>query len=139
MKADVIFDKTTEPNDELVQQLVGETYSLWNEIRTKLHAEYGDLHEEWKYYGKKSGWTLKKYLKKRNLFFFKPYDGYFMIAFVFGDKAVQAVEESDLPVSLKTELREARKYAEGRGLRLDIQSPEQVDYIIKLVDIKVKH
>jgi len=31
--------------------------------------QYGPLTEEWKYYGKKTGWVLKYFYKKRNLFF----------------------------------------------------------------------
>ena len=65
--------------------------------------------------------------------------GSFQITFVFGDKAVRAVESSDLPDAIKTELRDARKYEEGSGLRIDVKSAKDVKNVQKLVEIKVKN
>jgi hypothetical protein len=78
-------------------------------------------------------------LKKRNLFFFGPCDGYFRIAFVFGDKAVKAIEESDLPPALIKEVKGAKQYPEGRALRIELTKQEQVKDIIKLTKIKVNN
>ncbi len=50
-----------------------------------------------------------------------------------------AVEESDLPEAMKETLRNARKYAEGRGLSVDVRSPDQVSIIRTLVEIKVNN
>ena len=75
--------------------------------------------------------------KKRNLFFLGPCDKYFRNAFVFGDKAVRAIERSDLPTTLIEEVKNARKYMEGRGLRIEVKKKEQIGHIIKLTDIKV--
>jgi len=97
------------------------------------------LTEDWKFYGQKSGWILKTLRKKRNLFFFIPLKGSFKVSFVFGDKAVAAVEKSDLPQGLITTLKNARKYAEGRGLQIDVKRPADVKNIMKLVNIKVNN
>jgi hypothetical protein len=56
---------------------------------------------------------------------------------VFGDKAVAAAEQSDLPQDLITTLKNARKYAEGRGLQIDVKRSADVKNIMKLVKIKV--
>ena len=76
-------------------------------------------------------------LKKRNLFFFSPCDGYFRIAFVFGDKAVKAIEESDLHPSLIEAVKGAKRYPEGRALRIEVKKREQIEDIFKLTAIKV--
>lgn len=84
--------------------------------------------------------ALKKVLrKKRNLFFCIPLKGCFQIAFIFGEKAVSAVESSDLPEAIKVELKNARKYAVGRGIRIEVKSSKDVENIQKLVEIKVKN
>jgi hypothetical protein len=138
--ADNIFtDKAVKPNDQLLSEALGVTYKYWDEIRTSLRNKYGDLTEEWKYYGAKYGWSLKIILKRRNLFFFTAYDKYFRIGFVFGDKAVSAIEKSDLPKNIIEEIVNARKFAEGRGLRLEIRKHGDIKYIKKLVDIKVDY
>ena len=137
MAASIFDDKTTEPTAQKLARALGESNGLWKEIKKHLKAEYGELTEEWRFYGAKSGWILKTLRKKRNLFFFIPIEGSFKISFVFGDKAVAAVEKSDLPEKLITELKNARKYAEGRGLKIEVKSPADVENIKKLVAIKV--
>jgi len=93
--------------------------------------------EGWKYYGTKSGWTLKTLYKKRNLFFFTPFQGYFRIAFVFGDRAVAQILISDLPKAMIEEVKNAKKYAEGRGLRVEVKTHRDVESVKKLIAIKV--
>jgi signal transduction histidine kinase len=56
---------------------------------------------------------------------------------VFGDKAVSVVEQSDLPEDIKTELRNARKYVEGREIRIEVKFRKDVEVVKKVFDIKV--
>ena len=132
-------DKEKKPTTQKLTKALGNSNSLWKEIKENLKAEYGELTEEWKFYGQKSGWVLKTLLKKRNLFFFIPLEGFFRISFVFGDKAVAAVEKSKLPKKLIADLKNARKYAEGRGLNIDVKRSADVEHISKLVEIKVNN
>ncbi|MHC4678095.1 MAG: DUF3788 family protein [Planctomycetota bacterium] len=83
--------------------------------------------------------VLKTLQKKRNLFFFIPFEGSFRVSFVFGDKAVAVVEQSGLPKELAATLTNARKYAEGRGLQIDVKSSADVEHVKKLVEIKVNN
>ena len=139
MSASVFDDKATMPDDDILAKALGKSNQLWQEIKKHLKAEYGELIEDWKFYGQKSGWILKTLRKKRNLFFFIPLEGSFQVSFVFGDKAVVAVEKSDLPQEIITELKNAREYAEGRGLRIDVKNPADIKNIKKLVEIKVNN
>jgi len=139
MSASVFDDKTVKPDSKALLKAIGKTAGHWKKIRSNLENDYGELIEDWKYYGQKTGWLLKVLRKKRNLFFCIPLKGSFRIAFVFGEKAVAAVENSDLPEAIKLELKNARKYAEGRGLRIDVKSAKDVENIRKLVEIKVKN
>jgi hypothetical protein len=135
----MFIDKSNKPDKQSLSKALGATYKYWEEIRESLDNEYEGLVEEWKYYGQKSGWTLKLLYKKRNLFFFAPYDTYFIIAFVFGDKAVAAIEKSDLPKAMIEELVNAKKYVEGRGLRIEVKTRNDIEHIKKLVEIKINN
>ena len=137
MSASMFDDKNIKPDDKQLSEALGKTNKYWQKIKSSLEKKYGTLTEEWKYYGQKSGWILKLLYKKRNLFFINPQKGFFAVAFVFGDKAVAEVEKSNLPEELIEELRSARKYVEGRGLRLEIKKRESVKHLLKLVDIKI--
>jgi len=139
MDTSFIFDKTTPPNPQKIADLMGEVSPFWDEICQFLKKEIGEITYEWKFYSKKWGWTMKALLKKRNLFFFKPYESSFAITFVFGDKAVEAVNRGDLPESIKEELNNARKYMEGRGLRVEVSGEKDVENIKKLIMIKINN
>ena len=108
MAVSVFGDKATKPTGQMLAKTLGKSNRLWQEINKHLKAEYGELTEEWKFYGQKSGWILKTLRKKRNLFFFIPLEGSFRVSFVFGDRAVAAAEQSGLPQGLITTLKNAR-------------------------------
>jgi hypothetical protein len=139
MSENVFKTKETRPDEEMIRGTLGAHYAHLEHLRQFLKDEIGETTEEWKYYGKKLGWTLKTFLKKRNLFFIGMYEGYFNIVFVFGEKAVDRVMDSEIDPSLKKELEEARKYAEGRGLSIKVDNPGCLDDIKKLVRIKVSN
>ena len=139
MAASIFDDKEKKPTPQKLARALGESNNLWKEVKKHLKAEYGELTEDWKYYGKNYGWTLKTLRKKRNLFFFVPLEGAFNVSFVFGDKAVAAAERSDLPKDLVKTLKNARKYAEGRGLQIEVEGPADVENIKRLVEIKVNN
>ncbi|MGA2324110.1 MAG: DUF3788 family protein [Sedimentisphaerales bacterium] len=60
-----------------------------------------------------------------------------MVVFLFRDKGVDAVQNSSLPQSIKDELRNAKKYVEDRGIRLQVRNKTDVANIKTLVDIKL--
>jgi len=139
MNADFLLDKTKEPDEFQVAEMLDDSAELWNDLKTFLIENIGQVKQEWKFYGQKSGWTMKVLLVKRNLFFMKPEESAFMVAFVFGDKAVAEVGKSNLPENIKTELSEAKKYMEGRGLRVYVKTNDDLEIVKKLVEIKVKN
>jgi len=135
----LFLDKSTQPTERQLKVAIADTYEYWNEIKNRITKLYGDTKGEWKFYSKKSGWTLKTLLKKRNLFFFQPFKNYFSLTFIFGDKAVNEIEKSDVSESLKKLLRDAKKYAEGRGLLVNVKTRSDLFDVNKLIDIKVKN
>ena len=139
MSTSIFNDKGVKPDNEMLQENLGNTGPYWDKIKNYLKENIGDIIEDWKYYNPKSGWILKNMLKKRNLFFFTPFDGYFRITFVFGDKAVAVVEKSDLPEKIKNSLINARKYMEGRGISIEVKREEDVEIVKKFVEIKVNN
>ncbi|TKG95119.1 DUF3788 domain-containing protein [Puteibacter caeruleilacunae] len=137
MAASIFDDKLVEPNESQMQTTLGDTYELYQEIRSFIKKTSKEFTPEWKHYGKSSGWLLKLYSGKRNVLFVLPCDGYLKTSFIFGVKAVDAVMNSTIPDKHKTALNNARKYAEGRGLQIEVQSWEDVDTVKELIKIKL--
>ncbi len=138
--SEIIFgDKSNKPGENDLKKVLGPAAVLWHNIEDFIRNEIGETKGEWKFYMKKTGWQLKTMLKKRNLFFFTPYKDYFRTTFIFGDKAVEIIEQSDLPEMIIETLRDARKYMEGRGLSIEIHNHQDVENVKKLIKIKVNN
>lgn len=133
MSDNVFLDRALEPARDLVAKALGTRAPYLGELTRHVP---GPLTEEWKHYGKTIGWTLKLLSGRRNLCFVVVCRGYFAVSFVFGDKAVRAVEQSGLPPDLVTELVHARRYAEGRGIRIAVKSRRALEHAKTLMDIK---
>jgi hypothetical protein len=68
----LFLDKTVKPTNENLKEALAASYKYWAEIQEEILSKYGKVIPEWKFYDKRTGWTMKNMLKKRNLFFFKP-------------------------------------------------------------------
>lgn len=130
-------DKSIMPTTGLVKKVLGNNHPVWLSILKHINDKYGNTNAEWKYYGAKSGWILKTILKKRNLFFFDASEKVFRITFVFGDKAVKEISESNLPNELITELLNAKKYVEGRVISIIVKTKKDAANVCRLIDFKV--
>lgn len=131
-------DKTKEPQDSELEVVLGSTYPLFENIFKYLIETHKDIRPEWKHYGKNTGWLLKIFKGKRNILFMVPYEKKFTVTLIFGDKAAQQVMESEVSDEIKTELQNAQKYMEGRGIVISTtEENENIADIIKLIEIKL--
>jgi hypothetical protein len=135
----VLNDKSQKPDESLLAEKLGSSVKFWREITSHVRNNYDSISEEWKFYGQKYGWQLKTFMKKRNLFFLIPSQDYFRIVFVFGDKAVAEIEKSDVAEDLKNKVKAAKKYAEGRGLPIEVRDRHYLADIKKLITIKISN
>ena len=56
---------------------------------------------------------------------------------VFGEKATQEILKSKIHETIKTELRQAKVYAEGRGIRIEVRNDEFIQDLKELIKIKI--
>jgi hypothetical protein len=133
------MDKSKTPDEKSLFEAVGDKAGYLTEILDHIKNEYDNIKIEWKHYGQKYGWQMKVLMKKRNLLFLLPFENDFRIGFVFGDKAVAACEKSDLPAELVENLLKEKKYMEGRGVRIDVKTDEDVKIVKTLLKIKTEN
>ena len=68
-----------------------------------------------------------------------PCRGHFLASFVLGEKAVAAAHASGLPDSLLGVIDSSKKYTEGRGVRFEVRSTEEVPDLEMLASIQMAH
>lgn len=137
MSASIYTEKLVEPNNKMLTYDLATTKKYFDEIAAFIESEYGSLNTEWKFYNKKSGWILKMLTGKRNVLFIVPCNNYFRTVFTFGDKATDLIAKSKLPELIKKDLKEAKKYAEGRTIQLDVKTQNDLDNILEMIKIKL--
>jgi len=137
MEEPVFPDKSHSPTDADLKKVLGRTKTHWDRLAAYATDVAPDEKPEWKYYSKKSGWTLVVKGKRRNLVYMCPLAKCFSANFAFGEKAVKATEASDLPVDVVRMVRKAPKYPEGRAVRHEVRTAADVKVVKKLLMIKI--
>ena len=135
----IFQDKLTKTIDKDLVDNLYSTYTLWLQLHNFVFEKYPNGLAEWNYSGKKYGWNYRIKDKRRAIIYLLPRDKYFKVAFVFGQKATDTVLLSGISQKIKNELAQARKYAEGRGIRIDIKDDSKISDIKKLIEIKLAH
>ena len=139
MDHSIFMDKASIPSDSELKQALGDYYELWMEIRERVFLKYPDGKEEWNFPGKKYGWSFRIKDKKRAIIYLLPRKEEFMAAFVFGGKAFEAIKESEVSPQIVSDLKSAKVYAEGRGVRISVPDRTALNDIFTLIDIKLAY
>jgi hypothetical protein len=123
---------------ELAARLGPAALSLWHQLITTLVEEFAIDEQEWHTYSAKAGWSLRLKQKHRAIVYLSPCEGFFRASFALGDKALLAARRSGLPVHVLRLLEEARRYAEGTAVRVDVRCADNIEAVKKLVTAKQK-
>jgi hypothetical protein len=137
MALSALDDKAQIPTEAGLNAVLGPARRLWDELRNALASEHPPLTENWGFSGKKWGWSLALKQKKRTIVYLTPSEAFFYAGFALGEKAVAAARQSGLPSSVLTAIESAPKYAEGRGVRFEIHTPEDVVHALMVATAKM--
>jgi len=139
MEHSIFMDKSQVPTEAALQGALGDKYELWMDIRDRVYEKYPLGTEEWNFPGKKYGWSFRIKDKKRAIVYLLPGDHAFLAAFVFGGRAFDVIRKSAVSTQIKSDLENAKVYAEGRGIRIHIPDRSALEDIYRLIDIKLAH
>jgi hypothetical protein len=131
-------DKSSPPSDDALREVLGKAHDAWQALFEELTATLG-LRPEWGYTSTSSGWSLRIKRETRVIFYLTPSRGAFLASTALGEKAVRAAHELPLPDRFLAVVDAAPKYAEGRGVRLEIRNRRDVKPLIALAGIKLAH
>jgi hypothetical protein len=136
MDQSIFLNKKDIPSMDDLRIKLGKKYDLWNQIRSFIAVKYPGAIQEWNYPGEKYGWSFRIKDKKRAIVYLLPREGFFKVAFVFGQKATDQILSMRISDEIKETLNAARVYAEGRGIRLAVKDESLLSDIFELIMIK---
>jgi hypothetical protein len=128
--------KTEQPTPDELAAALGKAQPVWDQLVSELEQELGANVREWKCYSPKAGWSLRMKRKARTIVWLGPREGAFIVAFILGDRALQAARATRLPQKFANAIETAPKYPEGTGVRILVKSPKDLPALMALAGIK---
>jgi len=138
MMQNAFAGQTNKPSEKSLASALGQSLKLWQSLVDDLRRD-SQLAGEWHTSSVKLGWSLRLQLKKRNIVYLGPRQAFFVAALVLGDRAVAAARGSELPSRVLKEIVQAKRYAEGTAVRIEVKTPEDVEVVKQLVKIKIEN
>ena len=131
--------KPAPPTSKELSNALGGTESLWDGLIRELTSQRLIDRQEWHSYSKKAGWSLKLLGCERVILYMSPLYGCFRASFALGEKALQAARTSGLSAATRKLLAEAKKYAEGTAVRIEVRDAEDLETVKKFAKAKVEN
>lgn len=126
-----------DPTDRELASQLGDAKAVWDSIDKTIAESHGPVERVWKPSKLSFGRMCLLKQKKRTLLYMTPEKGEAQVAVVLGERAVALALESKLPERIKTLLKDAKPYVEGRGIRFAVKTPKDVDVVNELVKLKL--
>lgn len=139
MLPNVFIGKAKKPSESELAAELGSAKTIWEQLVREFAEEHGIDVQEWNSYSRKAGWSLRLKHKERNIVYLSPHRGCFTASFALGDKAVQAARESGLPPSVLRIINEAKRYAEGTAVRIEVKTSKDAAVVKKLAAVKMEN
>jgi len=139
MLPNAFIGEPRKPTEKQLASALGPAKAVWDELLAELSAKLGVSGREWKSYSPKAGWSLRLKRKQRTILWLAPCPGAMHVAFILGDRALQACRAARLPRRVNEALDTAIRYPEGTAVRFDIKKAVDLPAIVKLAEIKTAH
>jgi hypothetical protein len=137
MSANAFIGKAEQPTDEELAAELGAAKAVWDQLVSELAEHHEAAVREWNSYSRKAGWALRLKRQARTIVYLSPCRGCFVVSFALGDKALKAARESGLPPRVLKIIDEAKKYAEGTAVRLEVTGAKDIPIVRKLAAAKL--
>jgi hypothetical protein len=139
MALSVFEDKNKSPSTKKLFQELGRSAAVWQDLIEWLAENFDPLHQEWVFYAQKWGWSLKVRHKKRTVLYMTPGRKQFQVGFMLGGKAASCALKMNLPKEVVDTIKSAKKYVEGRAVRLEVRFKKDLPAIRKIVEAKMSN
>lgn len=138
MSTSAFDDKASPPAPDRLAAVLAEAWSPWEGLLRSVGERYPAAQPQWKYYSKKSGWSLVFRENKNTLFYLLPRPGSFLIWVTLGQAAAQASAQAPLPPAVHQAIASATPYAEGRSFFVPIATEQDLTSLWTLLELKAR-
>jgi len=132
----LLRDAGIYPSNEVLEDILGEFYSVFVCFLETITGDGYDLVIEWRYYNDGKAWLGKAQHKKKTVFWLSVWDGFFKTSFYFTEKHLEAIATLDISESIKEDFYKTRSVGRLIPLILEINHAEQLSDLLTVVRFK---
>jgi hypothetical protein len=137
MRANAFINNAKQPTGAELTAELGRTKVLWDRLLEVLTHDCGLDSQEWNSYSRKAGWSLRVKHRARNVLYLSPHKGCFTASFALSDRGVRAARAAGFPPPVLKIIDDARRYAEGTAIRIEVRAAKDIRIVEKLAAIKL--
>ena len=135
METQLLREPEIFPSKEVLKNILGEVYTVLEELETTLTQNEFALTFDWHYYNDGKSWLCKVSHKKKTVFWLSVWNGYFQTSFFFLERhlegiAALAIEENSYTLE--------KMWGKMIPLIFKIYKHEQIEDLLKMVEFKKK-
>lgn len=131
-------DKSREPTERQLREALGKSHAVWTALIAAVGKHVRPLSPVWGFATKSTGWGIRLRHGDRVILYMTPQKGRFLVSFALGEKAVAAARAAKLPAAILEAIDAAPRYAEGRGVRIEVSKRDPIPALAALARIKVE-
>jgi len=131
MEERIFIDQSAYPSEPQLKITLKSTYPHFQKLKTLT----SQLAYEWKYYSEKSGWVYKVHSHNKALFYLTPLANKFQIGMTLDDSEKKILLESVIDDQKKNEIKKAEKFPEGYPLRFMVETENELDQVVNVLNI----
>lgn len=124
------------PTEDAVRYVLGLAYGTWTQLPALVAERIGPVSEVWKSSNANTGWGLRVLQQDRVVLYMTPQPRQFIVSFALGERAVAAARTAKLSAHVLDAIEDARRYPEGRGVRIAVRDSRDVQTLTRLAEIK---
>ena len=136
METQLLREQQILPNDEVLGNAMGESYTIFSElIKIVTNTDY-NLEPTWNYYKDGNAWLCKVCYRKKTVFWLSVWDRFFKVAFYFTEKNCTGIAALDIAEEIKEDFKSRKPIGKLKPLLIDVMRKEQIQDVIRIVEYK---
>lgn len=129
-------DKNVVPSKEGLQQVLGDSFSVFNEMMQIItNPEYG-LTPQWNYYNDGKAWLCKVCYKKKTIFWLSVWDKFFKAAIYFSEEKGRGIADLNIDKNIKSDFKQSKPSGKLFPLIINMSRREQITDLLKIIEYK---
>jgi hypothetical protein len=132
----LLKDPVLYPADELLQQVMGELFKIFSELRELLTVSHFTFNYEWNYYKDGKAWLCKVVNKRKTILWLSVWDSSFKAGFYFTEKHRTGINELSIDEEIKKDFNQSKPIGRLLPLAITVTNRDQIIDILKITDYK---